>query len=135
MKETNKMEPMGPELRFRTYLNNGQFQIQRCGACGSSIFYPRAICPHCGNGDQLEWYAPSGLGTVYSTTVVRRKPELGPDYNVALIDLQEGPRMMSRVQGISPDDVRIGMQVTAQIINENDKNLIVFSPVGVHKDE
>ena len=68
-----------------------------------------------GTGDSdLEWVEPSGNGTVYSTTVVRNKPPT-PDYNVALIDLDEGVRMMGRVVGIDPASVTIGMRVRARV--------------------
>jgi uncharacterized OB-fold protein len=65
---------------------------------------------------------------VYSTTVIRQKPP-APSYNLALVDLAEGPRMMSRVEGIPPEQVRIGMRVSAKIIRENDVPLLVFEPV------
>jgi hypothetical protein len=65
---------------------------------------------------------------VYSTTVIRQKPPT-PSYNIALVDLAEGPRMMSRVEGIPPEQVRIGMRVSAKIIRENDVPLLVFEPV------
>ena len=103
--------------------------IQQCRNCSGFIYFPRALCTHCGSPD-LEMKEASGRGTVYSTTVVRRKPERGGDYNVVLIDLEEGPRMMSRVEGIAPDDVRIGMEVTARIVAQDDRNIVVFLPVG-----
>jgi uncharacterized protein len=65
---------------------------------------------------------------VYSVTVVRKRPP-EQDYNVALIDLQEGPRMMSRVEGIAPADVRIGMQVQAKVVQQDEQPLLVFEPV------
>ena len=65
---------------------------------------------------------------VYSTTVVRRKPEAGGDYNVALVDLKEGVRLMSRVEGVPPEAVRIGMSVRARIASENGQGLLVFAP-------
>jgi uncharacterized OB-fold protein len=64
---------------------------------------------------------------VYSTTVIRQKPPT-PSYNLALVDLAEGPRMMSRVEGVPPEQVRIGMRVSAKIIRENDVPLLVFEP-------
>lgn len=115
----------GADLHYRAQLDQGNFVIQRCTACRHSIFYPRMICPHCGY-DQLEWFTPSGWGTVYSTTIVRRKAEDGGDYNVALIDLKEGVRMMSRVEDISPEAVAIGMPVQARIIDGQGGKLVVF---------
>ena len=85
------------------------------------------ICPHCG-ADKLDWVAASGSGTVYSTTVVRRKPEAGGDYNVALVDLAEGPRMMSRVVGVEPGGVKIGMKIKARIASEGEARLVEFTP-------
>jgi uncharacterized OB-fold protein len=65
---------------------------------------------------------------VYSTTVIRRRAESGGDYNVALIDLAEGVRLMSRVEGLPPADVKIGMAVRARIVQGKDGPLIVFVP-------
>lgn len=114
----------GPEQAYKDKLARGSFEIQNCAGCGKHVFYPRVVCPHCG-ADKLGWVAASGNGVVYSTTVVRRKPEAGGDYNVALIDLAEGPRMMSRVAGIEPAAVKIGMKVQARIAPDT---LVEFIP-------
>ena len=105
---------MGPEAQFRKYLADGKFMIQRSVKTGAYVFYPRPFIPGSGETD-LEWVEASGEGTVYSTTVNRRSPEKGGTFNVALIDLAEGPRMLSRVTGIAPEDIRIGMIVRAKI--------------------
>ena len=115
--------PSGPEKRYLDALAAGRFEIQKCAACARHVFYPRVVCPHCGAGE-LGWVAPSGRGTVYSTTVVRRKPADGGDYNVCLVDLAEGVRMMSRVASIPPQEVKIGMAVTARIAD----GLVEFAP-------
>src|ERR1019366_2412467 len=114
----------GAEAHYRAALNEGRFLIQRCGACGKHVFHPRSICPHCWN-EQLDWGEPKGTGTVYSTTTVRRKPEAGGDYDVSLIDLDEGVRMMSRVEGVLPAEVKIGMRVHAKVIDDNGAGLVV----------
>ncbi len=129
MTVSNQALETGAENYYHTQLQAGVFTIQRCSQCNNSIFYPRMICPHCGS-DDLHWYEPSGKGTVYSTTVVRNKPEKGGDYNVALIDLEEGPRMMSRVEQIAPDEVKIGLAVSARINQTDDSALLVFVPAG-----
>ncbi len=118
--------PPGPEHVFKDKLAQGRFEIQKCADCGKHVFYPRVICPHCG-ADKLDWVAASGAATIYSTTVVRRKPEAGGDYNVALVDLAEGPRMMSRVAGVEPAAVKIGMKVNARITLENDVRFVEFT--------
>lgn len=119
--------PQGVEAQYRQALDDGRFLIQHCAGCDRAVFYPRMICPHCG-ADKLAWTTPDGRGTVYSTTVVRRKPDAGGDYNVALIDLQEGVRLMSRVEGVAPDAVHIGMAVRAQVARQNGQGLVVFVP-------
>lgn len=115
--------PSGPEKQYLDRLAAGRFEIQQCAACRRHVFYPRVLCPHCGAG-RLDWVAASGRGTVYSTTVVRRKPADGGDYNVCLVDLAEGVRMMSRVAGLPPADVKIGMAVKARIA----EGLVEFTP-------
>ncbi len=124
---TNAFSGPGPDAVFAAFLADGRFMLQQCDECKKHVFYPRVLCPHCGS-PKLSWQPASGQGTVYSTTVVRRKPEQGGDYNVALVDLHEGPRMMSRVDGISPHEVAIGMAVRAQIVDEPKKGkLLVFT--------
>ncbi len=117
----------GPEARFQAFLAEGRFMIQRSASTGKHVFYPRVILPGTGEAD-LEWVEASGEGTVYATTITRRRPEKGGDYNVALIDLAEGPRMMSRVVGVEPGDVKIGMKVRARIEDLNGAPAVVFEP-------
>lgn len=119
------MADIGPDEQFRAFLREGRFMIQRAKSDGRFVFYPRIAAP--GDGAELEWVEASGQGRVYSTTIVRKKPP-EPSYNVALIDLAEGPRMMSRVEGLAPDAVKIGMQVRAKIIVQNEEPIVVFEP-------
>ena len=126
MSETNPVfEEIGPQKIYFDALKGGAFRIQRCSACNRHVFYPRVLCSHCGS-PELAWVDASGSGTVYSTTVVRRKADAGGDIHIALIDLEEGVRMMSRVEGMAPDEVTIGMPVKAEIITENQQPLVVF---------
>lgn len=119
----------GAEATYFAALAAGRLTIQRCPACGVHVFYPRELCPHC-HADTLDWVEPAGTGTVYSTSTVRRKAEHGGDYGVSLIDLDEGVRMMSRVDGIAPTDVKIGMRVRAEIIDGKNGKTVVFRPAG-----
>jgi uncharacterized OB-fold protein len=114
-----------PDEDFRRFLAEGRFMLQRSKASGRFVFFPRVAEP--GTGAELEWVEASGRGTVYATTVVRRKPP-EPSYNVALIDLAEGPRMMSRVEGVEPDAVAIGMAVRAKIVEQDGEPVVVFTP-------
>lgn len=126
MNNSKQFDGDGPSKIYQDALAEGKFIIQQCRDCGAHIFYPRALCHHCGSTD-LSWVPASGRGTVYSTSVVRRKPERGPNYNVALIDLEEGPRMMSRVVDLEPEDVQIGMQVSAHVGTIDGEPAVVFS--------
>lgn len=113
-----------PDVEFRAFLTEGRFMIQRSKSTGAHVFYPRAVAPGTGARD-LEWVEASGHGVVYSTTVVRKKPP-EPSYNVALIDLAEGPRMMSRVEGLDPAAVTIGAAVKASIIDQDGEPVVIF---------
>jgi uncharacterized protein len=97
-----------PLKTYLGYLERGQLAYQWSAEAGRALFYPRLLCPATGS-DQLEWRVSKGLGTVYSTTVVN--PQEGAPYNVALVDCDEGFRLMSRVEGIAPEQVKIGMRV------------------------
>ena len=117
----------GAQRAYFTHLAEGRFLIQRCGACDRHVFYPRVLCVHCGS-PRLDWVAPAGTGTVYSTSIVRRKAEDGGDYNVALVDLDEGVRMMSRIEGVALDRIAIGMRVRARIAAGDEGPVVVFDP-------
>lgn len=117
----------GPDAVFEEYLRQGRFMLQRCRRSGRFFFYPRVMAPGTGAVD-LEWVEASGRGTVYTTTVVRQRPERGGNYNVALIDLAEGPRMMSRVVGVAPEAVQIDMPVKARIEEIDGMPAVVFEP-------
>jgi uncharacterized OB-fold protein len=91
---------------------------QRCADCAAAIHPLRVLCPVCGSR-RLAEERSGGRGVVYSTTSVHAREG---SYNVALVDLDEGFRVMSEVVGIAPDDVRIGMAVRAR----DDGERIVF---------
>jgi uncharacterized OB-fold protein len=117
----------GPDRVFRDGLAEGRIRLQSCDDCGRHVFYPRAFCPHC-HGGALSWRDASGEGVVHTTTVVRQRPERGGDYNVCMVDLAEGVRMMSRVEGVAPDAVAIGMAVTAHVGEIDGAPAVLFRP-------
>lgn len=117
----------GPQGHYFDRLAQGIFEIQRCGACARHQFFPRILCAHCAS-DDLEWVAPSGRGVVYSYSIVGRKPEAGGDYNVVLVDLEEGVRLMSTLEGVAPADVRIGQAVRARVERQGEAGRLVFDP-------
>jgi uncharacterized OB-fold protein len=124
----DQQKQLGIDAQFQRYLDEGRFMIQRARKSGRAFYYPRVAEPGTGDTD-LEWFAPSGRAVVYSTTVVRTKPPAEP-YNVALVDLEEGPRVTSRVVGIPASDVHIGMRVRVRIEQVDGKALLVFVPEG-----
>lgn len=115
---------LGPEAAFLAYLRAGHFMIQRSRATGAYVFYPRIASPR---GDQdLEWVEASGDGVVYAMTVNRSRDS---SYNVALIDLAEGPRMMSCVEGV--ESLPIGSAVRARIATAGETPFVVFDPAVI----
>jgi uncharacterized OB-fold protein len=97
-------------------LKQHQMKIQRCPACNLAIFYPRGLCPQCWSSD-LVWEPVSGRGTVHALAIVHanRAPGFADEvpYVVALVELDEGVRLMSNVVDVQPDPehVTVGMPV------------------------
>lgn len=120
---------MQPEKEYFAHLAQGRFMLQRSRSSGRFYFHPRVAEPVTGARD-LEWVAASGRGIVHATTVVRPKPPQQP-YNVVLVDLEEGPRVMCRVEGIEPEAVRIGMKVRSRIGTQDDKPILLFEVAEV----
>jgi uncharacterized OB-fold protein len=99
----------------------GKLLLKECRACGKAFFYPRGHCPRCWSTDTV-WRESSGRGTVYTFTVVYQN-DLPPfrerlPYVVAVVDLEEGVRMTSNVEGCAPEDVRCGMPVAVAFREE-----------------
>lgn len=112
---------------YRDYLRQGRLAYQYSPAAQRAVFFPRAVSPYDVN-EALEWRLSQGLGVVYSTTVVAAKEGLG--HNVALIDCDEGFRLMSRVEQCLPEDVRIGMRVRVEVRTPDEGDPYpVFVPV------
>lgn len=97
--------------------------LQCCSECDRFRFYPRSICPYC-LSDQFVWKRAVGRGSIYSFTIIHRPPSPSfrsrVPYVLALIDLEEGVRMMSNVVDCDPHSVEIGMavEVTFEDITE-----------------
>jgi uncharacterized OB-fold protein len=89
--------------------------VQHCNNCGRNQLYPRLYCRYC-HIDDLDWEEASGRGRIYSVTVVRRAPSPAfadaVPYPIALVDLEEGPRVMANILDAAPDEVAIGQAVT-----------------------
>ena len=105
-------EPISPLAAYISHLEKGELAYQFSPSANQVVFYPRLVAPGSGATD-LEWKVSKGLGTVYATTVVH--PQKGEPFNVALIDVDEGFRMMSRVEDIDPTAVAIGQRVRFRV--------------------
>ena len=101
-----------PLTTYLGHLERNELAYQFSPEAERAVFYPRVMCPFTGS-DRLEWRVSNGLGTVYATTVVH--PGEGKPFNVALIDCDEGFRLMSRVEDIAPEEVRIGQRVRFRV--------------------
>jgi|SRR5579884_2447468 len=102
-----------PEPLAKPYwdsLNDGAMQLQRCASCEKFVFYPRAMCPHCGSRD-LQWQRVSGRGKLHTFCIPHRHPSpaFQPDlpYVVAQVELDEGVRMMTNLVGVDPDPAKL----------------------------
>jgi len=103
---------------FWTAAAGGELRIQECPECGHRQFYPRLLCTACGSTPH--WAVASGRGTLHTFSVVRKNlaapfDRLTP-YVVAMVELEEGPRMMGNVTHCDPADVHIGMALTAYAV-------------------
>jgi uncharacterized OB-fold protein len=113
------------EAHWRAALDDGRLLLQRGIASGTPFFPPRIAEP--GTGAEAEWFEASGGGTVYSVSLVGQKPP-APPYAVVLVDLDDGVRVMSRLDGIDPADIAIGMRVVARVAREEAGAVLVFDP-------
>ncbi|MEI7623625.1 MAG: Zn-ribbon domain-containing OB-fold protein [Actinomycetes bacterium] len=97
---------------FWNGLRDRHLLIQRCVSCGTLRHPPRPMCPHC---NSLEWdtVTASGRGTVHSFVMPQHPtfPFMDYPYIVALVDLEEGVRLVSNLIGIAPEDAQIDMPV------------------------
>ena len=125
---TEVSEPFWQATRDRRLI------MQWCRPCERVVFYPRELCPGC-LGSDLEWRDSPGTATVYAFSVHYRtgSPEMmdRTPYVVALVDLDEGARMMTNIVGCDPDDVTVGMgvRVTWEQLSDG-RHLPLFEPAA-----
>jgi len=137
MNEAKRPLPNAAEFdtrQFWSHTRNKKLTYQQCKNCNTIVFYPRAHCTGCTNGD-LEWKTASGKGKVYTYSVVRQSYHpffrTKIPYAVAWIDLDEGPRILSNVVGVDDPltDIKIGMPVTVEWEEHEELNIPLFKPV------
>ena len=128
MNETSPPVAESPLERYRAHLSRGALAYQ-VDEQRRALFYPRVVAP-VGYSGELSWVESRGLGTVYACTVIQ--PKGGTAYNVVLVDMDEGFRLMSRVESIPAEQVLIGMRVKVRVhaAAEGDEGPYpVFDPV------
>ena len=126
--------PTVPSQPFWDAAKRHELQIQRCGSCSAHIFYPREVCPEC-LSSELNWIRASGKGTLYSYTIAQAPihPAFAEDvpYIVAIVELEEGPRITTNIVGCEPGAVKIGMPVEATYDDvTHDTTLVKFRLAG-----
>jgi uncharacterized protein len=117
--------------------SRGELCIQRCAACRDYYFYPRPSCPHCGSLD-VEWVRVSGKGRLHSY-LINHVPgpgfeDRGP-YAIAIVELEEGPRLMSNIVGVenTPEALVLDMELEVDFEHIGDVAIPVFKPSPVSK--
>jgi uncharacterized protein len=127
-------EPTPETQPFWDGCARGELMLQRCRACGKPYFYPRPICPSCGSTD-VEWFTASGQATLYSY-VINHRPARGFEadgpYAIAVVELAEGPRMMTNIVGIpnTPEDLVLDMALQVTFEQRGEISLPLFTPAG-----
>lgn len=114
--------------------HQGRLVTSRCGACGHRFLPPARICPSC-LSDQVSYAPVSGRAKVFSWIIVHRSqhPAFNAEtpYNVAIVELEEGPRMHTQLVGIAPEKMAVGMDVEVVFKKVDDEiSLPMFKPVG-----
>lgn len=111
----------------------GKLVLQYCEQCQHYQFYPRMYCMQC-DAKTLSWREVSGRGTIYSYTIIHQNkaPQFVNDtpYNVAIVQLEEGPRMLSNIVEIDAGNLRVDLPVTVVFDAVSDSiSLPRFKPV------
>jgi len=115
-------------------LKEGKFLIRHCNACGRDHYYPRPFCPTCWS-DDVSWKEVSGRGKVYTYSVVHVN-DLPPfnervPYVAAIVELDEGPRLMTNIEGVPFDELRADMAVVVEYKPiSDDVTIPVFRPAS-----
>jgi hypothetical protein len=126
-------QPTPDTARYWAAAAQGRLEIQRCNACGRHYFYPRPFCRYCFSGD-VGWVEVSGRARLASY-VITQNPLRGFEPVspvIAIVELDEGPRLMTNIVGIDPDPGQLTLDMPLQVrFHERDGvTLPVFAPAG-----
>ncbi len=110
----------------------GELRLQRCRGCTTPYFPPQPFCPACGGGD-VEVVRASGRGSLYSYVVTHRAaPGFTTPYVIAVVELAEGPRVLTNLVGVEPDPEVLPIDLPVEVVYETigDVTLPMFRPVA-----
>ncbi len=126
-------EPTPETRHFWEGAKNGELRLQRCNACRRAYFPPRPFCPRCASRD-ISVFQASGRGKLYSYVIHHRPmPGFTPPYAIAVVELEEGPRMMTNIIGCAqtPEALRLDMPLEVAFEQQTDTiTLPLFTPAG-----
>ena len=125
-------QPTPESQPFFDALKQRRLLIQRCTDCGNAYYYPRPFCPAC-LSSAVEWEQASGKGKLYSFVINHRAaPGFVAPYIIAVVELDEGPRMMSNLVDVEPDPAMVRCEMPVEIVfDEVDEDFTLprFRPV------
>jgi uncharacterized protein len=116
----------GPTKYFQNELLQGRFARQSCDTCRKVMSYPRVVCNSCGSTN-LDWFSSNCRGVIYSVTVIRAQGAPERDRALALVDLEEGGRIMTSAPTLEPHTLTIGQLVTLRVDHEREDPCVVIS--------
>lgn len=127
--------PEGDTLAWWEAARQGRLLLRHCGDCGAVTYYPRPFCPRCWS-ENVDWQEACGRGTLYSWSVIysNDQPPFRDrvPYVAAMVDLEEGPRMMTNVVDCEFDRLRVDMALRLEFLEiSEDYSIPVFAPLAM----
>lgn len=130
-------QPMTPEAKpYWDGLKERKLMLPRCEDCGKAFFYPRSFCPHC-HSRRIAWIQASGKGRLYSFEIAYQSLnpafKIKPPYILAMIELEEGPRMLANLINIEPDPKLVKCDMPVEVVFErltDEVTIPLFQPAG-----
>ncbi|MDE8649344.1 Zn-ribbon domain-containing OB-fold protein [Rhodococcus qingshengii] len=127
--------PFTPSSRLLTpyfeALDRHELIITRCTSCDVAQFPPRAACSTCGAFDSFEWIESTGRGTIWTFGIFHKIyfPNFGPaPYNVAVVELDEGTKLITNIVDADNTELAIGMRVRAGFVDIDGHTAARFTP-------
>ena len=124
--------PTPETAHFWQGAKNGELRLQRCRACAKTYFPPRPFCPSCSSPD-VEVFRASGRGRIHTFIISNfRSPGFTPPYSIAVVELDEGPRMLTNIVGCEQTSQAIRMEMPVEATFEpitEEISLVKFKPV------